>query len=72
MIRLHLTDNVLNTKIDINKKKYNNQLIIISSLTRRKKNSCFRDVNRRDVTGNKTFWEIVKHFFRDKMQLNLK
>ena len=72
MKRSWLRTNLLNTKVDIDRKAYNKQGNLCVSLIRRKKKNLFNNISTREIIDNKTFWKTVKPFFTDKVQIKFK
>ena len=64
---MRLRNKFLNTESEMNRKTYKKQCTCCVTLIRKAKQIFFCNINTADVTDNKTFWRIVKHFFTDKV-----
>ena len=60
---MRLRNKFLNTESEMNRKTYKKQCTCYVTLIRKAKQIFFGNINTADVTDNKTFGRIVKHFF---------
>ena len=68
MKRSCLRNKFLSTKSNIDRKTYSKQSNICVTLIRQEKENFYSKlINTWDITDNKTFWKMVKHFFADKI-----
>ena len=70
MNRTRLRNVYLMKRSDENRKKYSKQRNYCVSLLRRTKRNYYSSLDAKSVTGNKTFWRIVKQFLSDKTPFN--
>ena len=64
---MRLRNKFLNTESEMNRKTYKKQCTCYVTLIRKAKQIFFGNINTADVTDNKTFGTIVKHFFTGKV-----
>ena len=66
--RSRLKKTFLNTKSDINRKKYNKHCNLCVSLIKSEKKNFISNINTSYITDNKNFRKTVKLFFTDKVK----
>ena len=71
-LEINLRNKFLNTKSDIDRKAYNKQRNLHASLIKSEKKNFFSNINKSDITDNKTFWRTVKPFFTEKIKTKSK
>ena len=68
MQRTHFRNKFLKDLTTENRLIYNKQRNFCLSLLRKEKRECFANLNKKDTTDNRTFWQIVKPFLSDKIK----
>ena len=72
MDRSLLTNKVLKTRSNEDKKTYNTQRNYCLTLVRKAKKDYYNNLGSKNVTDNKTFWKLLNLFFLKKARLIIK
>ena len=72
MDRSLLTNKVLKTRSNEDKKTYNTQRNYCLTLVRKAKKDYYNNLGSKNVTDNKTFWKLLNFFFLKKARLIIK
>ena len=72
MDRSLLTNKVLKTRSNEDRKTYNTQRNYYLTLVRKAKKDYYNNLGSKNVTDNKTFWKLLNLFFLKKARLIIK
>ena len=72
MMRSRLRNIYLKDRSDNSKREYNKQINYCVSLLRKTKNKYYGNLNEKDLTDNKQFWQTVKPLLSDKIKSSKK